>query len=631
MKKILICFCVFGLVFSCSQDELLPAGPPAGNNPLAVTFDGASRGEWIDSSRAGTRADNDTWTENDAIGIYMLPSESYDVDSAVWKNREYRVTPPSTLTPNGPANIMYYPVNGSNVRFMAYYPYSDAADNIATLDKVDFDFTDQSINARKEAKDFCFHRGTADYNRSGQAGQPVLNFQHKFSKILITVTPGGGGPSSVKDVAVTLSGMPKTATVDLGRFAKKQSDSILVPNNGTNVTTITAFTHPTSTAAEATVEAIVAPHSGTGSFTGRVFTFTNGTDVRTYELPDNVTFESGKRYHFKFIMTGTTVEDGMTNCYMVVPGKSITFPVSRAYKYANDAFTDAMHIGDSFYKGGFTAEVVWADAPVIKTHSVTGAGNTALVTIDTNNVEGNAMVRIYRSLDVIKVTAWSYHIWVTHYDGTITGTNNGFTFMDRNLGAKKADLSDDAHGMYYQWGRKDPFPAFYYPGVLQDGGGTFTASEMTAEIGTVTYTIQHPDVFIKVNSNSIHDWHFSERKNDLWGHAANKSIYDPCPYGWRVPMNSSQEEATSPWQGLTVPPGTSLNDGYDWGNNRAYPVGSRSSMSGMPSDNYGRYWSASASKTESRSALGFNLYNGGTEPMFNGLRASGFSVRCVYE
>ena len=66
---------------------------------------------------------------------------------------------------------------------------------------------------------------------------------------------------------------------------------------------------------------------------------------------------------------------------------------------------------------------------------------------------GNALVALMQDGKVV----WSWHVWVTDAPQTMT-YGNGTVFMDRNLGAAGTTAGGtDAYGMYYQWGRKDPF------------------------------------------------------------------------------------------------------------------------------------------------------------------------------
>jgi hypothetical protein len=326
-------------------------------------------------------------------------------------------------------------------------------------------------------------------------------------------------------------------------------------------------------------------------------------------------------------------------------GAELKFPVSRAYTFESGAFTSTLHVDSSTgstYTGGFSAEVVWADAAVIDgTPTVSGSGNTAIVNVKAAAAVGNAVVKICKSGETTPV--WSYHIWVTGYDPTKNTYTNAYTynstaykfvFMDRNLGATFAGTGSGlGTGLFYQWGRKDPFPATLAPGATQPGGGSFTAFPTDATVGTVENTIKNPSVFYAGSSTSSRDWHYTSRDNELWGHSGSKTIYDPCPSGWRVPANSNMSEATSPWYGFTKDNGDTWNVGYNWGNNAVYPAaGRRHSVDGGLDSvgNLGHCWSASpVSSTSYASSLTFtpglvNL-NGGNS------RAYGFTVRCTQE
>jgi hypothetical protein len=244
-----------------------------------------------------------------------------------------------------------------------------------------------------------------------------------------------------------------------------------------------------------------------------------------------------------------------SNCYMFVPGQSVTFPVARAYTHDGSAFTNTLQIGGE-YNGEFEAAVLWADVAGISAE-VVGSGINAKVTVQTaGTTPGNAVVAIKKGDDIV----WSYHIWVTDYvpDATNTFPYNDFVFMDRNLGATANDFSEEAYGLYYQWGRKDPFH-----------GGTIATEKSTAETGTIPYSIMHPNVFLKGATNWL-----ATRNDALWGHGSTKTVYDPCPAGWRVPANKNQpaDEAGSPWYGFTTANGSMSDNGVTWGDNADYPA-----------------------------------------------------------
>ena len=157
--------------------------------------------------------------------------------------------------------------------------------------------------------------------------------------------------------------------------------------------------------------------------------------------------------------------------------------------------------------------------------------------------KGNALIAAYNSNNEI---VWSWHIWMTDqpqehvYLNSIDNTVG--TMMDRNLGATSAVPSDGVatYGLFYQWGRKDPFMgACVTTGSMQNGKaastGTWTFQENTEQTGTIEFSIKNPTFFLG-RSSSADGWCWVNQ-GELW--AETKTIYDPSPYGWRIPATTN--------------------------------------------------------------------------------------------
>jgi hypothetical protein len=279
---------------------------------------------------------------------------------------------------------------------------------------------------------------------------------------------------------------------------------------------------------------------------------------------------------------------------------------------------------------------------------------------------GNAVVKIYKAGDTPRTPVWSYHIWVVNYTGGTTWTNNGFTFMDRNLGATDNKLNLASRGLLYQWGRKDPFPGgksgiagfaafdkFY--GIYQSGvGGTSSVTNSGADnAAAIVESIQKPTTFYSYKNSTYYDW-LPTNDNNLWStdglKSGKKTIYDPCPENWRVPARIaiSANNIDSPWGGVDLPkswlisPDTEKDSGgIDWGANAKFPaVGRRRHDSGDISrmGEVCLYWSASPYIDKYTGSIGSGIsdlyvyYNGSSYNMNNGsLRTNGQPVRCVKE
>ena len=211
-----------------------------------------------------------------------------------------------------------------------------------------------------------------------------------------------------------------------------------------------------------------------------------------------------------------------------------------------------------------------------------------------SGMKGNVVVGITKH--GASAILWSWHLWITDYDpdkhvvpvsgryiygvenGDIYRCNNdtwgegglyekGFS-MDRNLGAKdNQPASSTAYGLLYQWGRKDPFSysdSFYYEGkspavsVLGDGRQKYVNTTGVPGYKNIRYSVENPMIYIGM-AGSIYS--FTSPSDDLsssngiWNDPKiadhvdaqiiweqRKSIYDPCPYGWKLPISTTYSD-----------------------------------------------------------------------------------------
>jgi len=173
---------------------------------------------------------------------------------------------------------------------------------------------------------------------------------------------------------------------------------------------------------------------------------------------------------------------------------------------------------------------------------------------------GNALIA---ALDEAGKIIWSWHIWFSGEEISELKTSGGVIVMDRNLGATYLDSeSPESHGLLYQWGRKEPFPA----SPVVSGGTTSTmpvpvydtegnevaiqaSSRENGENNTLEYALSHPTTVLSNNSQfaECRDWLRKEFSNPaLWGGTeGEKSLFDPCPEGYRVPKLGTFDFFTS--------------------------------------------------------------------------------------
>jgi hypothetical protein len=256
--------------------------------------------------------------------------------------------------------------------------------------------------------------------------------------------------------------------------------------------------------------------------------------------------------------------------------------------------------------------------------SVNGVGKAAVLTVYTHNKPGNAVVKVYKKDDPDKTAVWSWHIWVSDYDPTTNlwdpttagGTSiQNVLFMDRNLGALEATLSLASRGLHYQWGRKDPFP-------VQDELIQFA----TGPISSAVDAIRHPSTFY-LTSKMPNDW-LSVQDDNLWNTDNKKSIYDPCPAGFRVPQDGGPDN--SHWSGLSLNYTTGEDAGTIWGTSYWPAAGYRHAKTGKVLDNgdAGWYWTSGADGIDV-----YDMYFSIDRVVISGIDRKGYgnSVRCIAE
>ena len=358
------------------------------------------------------------------------------------------------------------------------------------------------------------------------------------------------------------------------------------------------------------------------------------------------------------------------------------------------------------------AKLLWREDALNLTVG-TISNNKVPVTGITGN--GNAVVAITNDADSI---LWSYHIWVPEINptaglltyaipATSIGSGSTYEVMPIALGAmNKATVTTTgtatdatnakSFGLYYQWGRKDPLGR---PNTITASGDSYvattfnfqdsegktvtswvgannmlnlaTATGITAETTDaemIAYATANPTKFIYDATGKYANYDWVMKKNDhLWGNGSGylyprkaqiyKSIYDPCPEGYRVAPKDL-------WNRFTVDGGNYGSQNTDELRNQHFNAANRNSLGTQrgyffyytatpfqtgetdfyPASGYrnrasgaltnvgssGYSWSSSP--TQSSTYAGYLSFNATyVGPQSNNYRAVGFPVRCVRE
>ena len=342
------------------------------------------------------------------------------------------------------------------------------------------------------------------------------------------------------------------------------------------------------------------------------------------------------------------IEDGVAD--LSANGAANSYIVSEAGKYK---FSTVKGNSNESVGAVASAAVLWESFGTDVTPNVGDLVKNAVysdgcITFQTAETfkEGNAVIA---AKDASNKILWSWHIWLTDQpEGQVCYNNAGRTMMDRNLGATSATPGDvGALGLLYQWGRKDPFL-----GASSTSSSAVAKSTLTwpssvrsdSSNGTIAYTTAKPTTFISYSNNG--DWYYtgtaSSTENTRWAESScEKSIYDPCPVGWRVPdggINGVWSKALGSSLSFSDYPYSSTNKGMNFsgkfGSASAiwYPaLGYRDGYNGTfyGFGDRGYYWSASPCSSTAYCLLLRN--NGYVNPSCDINRAYGLSVRCVKE
>lgn len=340
-------------------------------------------------------------------------------------------------------------------------------------------------------------------------------------------------------------------------------------------------------------------------------------------------------------------EEGTANCYIVSEADTYTFRMTKGN--SSEVVTPVFSV--SVLWESFDTDEIPHVGDLIK--SVTFKDDRMIFRTADSFHEGNAVIAAHNAAGTI---VWSWHIWMTDRPQEIQCLRNGSVIMDRNLGATESKPGDDHYrtfGLLYQWGRKDPFLNFRstppgYGEMYSTGNWTSTGAGHGIE-----NSIKSPMAFFIVSqyldTYEDCDWAHTYRSGDYFRPYPDntrwqetKTIYDPCPSGWKVPTGGTEGF----WVHAGFPNGEGVHPVADGGMTFGapycepevyFPIADTRQYDGTmnTNDQSSYYWTVTpASVREGKPACTLRLtpyadvytsYDDYT------IRGNGYSVRCVKE
>lgn len=229
------------------------------------------------------------------------------------------------------------------------------------------------------------------------------------------------------------------------------------------------------------------------------------------------------------------------NTVVVRAGETRAFPARRT---------------DGSYVKGASADWVWTtDAELLSGLGYDASRNEITCTA-AKSKQGSGLVALF---DAGGEVVWSWLVWVVDKMPSDV-TVGGIAWQDRNVGAEyhsadpKACVQDfRSYGLFYQWGRKEPFIGAkvlsknkYYEGHAEypDAFGAMTREVAFNASRTAGWQVSGGEMTAAAaNGNPTTFYTRSSAAMSEGWTEGGKGLNDPCPVGYRIPTAAE-------WQSL---------------------------------------------------------------------------------
>ena len=224
-----------------------------------------------------TRAADDHWDDNDAIGVYMVNAENSIVGDV--SNYRYTVVKGGqngTFIPADVNNTAYFPEDGTAVNVVAYYPQGDVVDN-----KLSLNLANQDVQPKI---DLMAAKAT-DASKS----YPNINleFKHRLTKLFFVIE----GDVNTDGIYAAIGNQYTDIQYDI------LNDKLLIADGSKKEDIVMKYWN-LDEGTNRFVEAIVLPNDENNSAVDRQLTFQLNEKIFNATISNTTTFEPGKKYTY---------------------------------------------------------------------------------------------------------------------------------------------------------------------------------------------------------------------------------------------------------------------------------------------------------------------------------------------
>ena len=315
------------------------------------------------------------------------------------------------------------------------------------------------------------------------------------------------------------------------------------------------------------------------------YNLSSSTGGSSVENTANCYVVNAPGYYSLPLVYGNAIKNSATNASAYTSTVTGTNILNPFINHAGNGITDPYISGNGCTPA--KAELVWQDAmnlvTDIKYNADSNGGNISFKVDRSSIRQGNAVIAIK---DVSDAILWSWHVWVTDEDinNVIEITNHQnvkYNFMPVNLGQCDGNtityeersckvkfiagdqskeitikqlanvIATGSNAPFYQWGRKDPlYPSngmgnttkIWYdkegiPSTANPMKGTFSAGNDCIKNCILNPNLMHN----RYNGDYTYYnlWSADNKTTSANDNPVNKTIYDPCPVGFKLPASNA--------------------------------------------------------------------------------------------